>query len=136
MIDPLHCLELNVAKTAFKYSFLDKMDDSIREKVTAYMAEIGCYLDLRAKGQRNPEQKWMTGATVDDYVLGKQRDLKSKQVTRSRGEYAGYVRSCVCAACCCCRRACASRSSASAHCACEQTSPAGTNRWLQCGHRT
>ena len=78
VIDPLHCLELNVAKTAFKYSFLDKMDDSIREKVTAYMAEIGCYLDLRAKGQRNPEQKWMTGATVDDYVLGKQRDLKSK----------------------------------------------------------
>ena len=78
VIDPLHCLELNVAKTAFKYSYLDKMDDTIREKVTSYMADIGCYLDLRAKGQRNPEQKWMTGATVDDYVLGKQRDLKSK----------------------------------------------------------
>ena len=78
VIDPLHCLELNVAKTAFKYSYLDKMNDPIREKVTSYMADIGCYLDLRAKGQRNPEQKWMTGATVDDYVLGKQRDLKSK----------------------------------------------------------
>ena len=78
VIDPLHCLELNVAKTAFKYSFMDKMTDTIREKVTAYLAEIGCYLDLRAKGQRNPEQKWMTGATVDDYVLGKQRDEKSK----------------------------------------------------------
>ena len=78
VIDPLHCLELNVAKTAFKYSFLDKMNDSIREKVTAYLADIGIYLDLRVKGQRNPEQKWMTGATVDDYVLGKQRDMKSK----------------------------------------------------------
>ena len=78
VIDPLHCLELNVAKTAFKYSYMDKMDDAIRERVTAYMAEIGCYLDLRAKGQRNPEQKWMTGATVDDFVLGKDRDPKSK----------------------------------------------------------
>ena len=78
VIDPLHCLELNVAKTAFKYSYMDKMDDTIREHVTSYMAEIGCYLDLRAKGQRNPEQKWMTGATVDDYVLGKERDPKSK----------------------------------------------------------
>ena len=78
VIDPLHCLELNVAKTAFKYSYMDKMNDSIREKVTSYMSDIGIYFDLRAKGQRNPEQKWMTGATVDDYVLGKQRDVKSK----------------------------------------------------------
>ena len=26
---------------------MDKMDDTSREKVTAYMADIGCYLDLR-----------------------------------------------------------------------------------------
>ena len=75
VIDPLHCLQLNVAKTAFKYSFMHQMDDTSRDKVTTYMADIGCYLDLRVKGQRNPEQKWMTGATVDDYVLGKQRVL-------------------------------------------------------------
>eukprot|EP00965_Chrysotila_dentata_P144889 4784741-Pleurochrysis_carterae.AAC.1 len=42
------------------------------------MESIGCYLDLRAKGQRNPEHKFMTGATVDDYVMGRLRDPKSK----------------------------------------------------------
>eukprot|EP00965_Chrysotila_dentata_P216842 6189603-Pleurochrysis_carterae.AAC.2 len=33
---------------------------------------------MRAKGQRNPENKFMTGATVDDYVMGRLRDPKSK----------------------------------------------------------
>eukprot|EP00965_Chrysotila_dentata_P258321 6213183-Pleurochrysis_carterae.AAC.1 len=78
IVDPLHCLELNVAKTGWKYSFGDKMDESSREKATAYMESIGCYFDMRAKGQRNPESKFMTGATVDDYVMGPLRDVKSK----------------------------------------------------------
>eukprot|EP00965_Chrysotila_dentata_P069458 2294946-Pleurochrysis_carterae.AAC.1 len=42
------------------------------------MEAIGCYLDLRTKGQRNPENKFMTGATVDDYVMGRLRDPKSR----------------------------------------------------------
>eukprot|EP00965_Chrysotila_dentata_P020392 675810-Pleurochrysis_carterae.AAC.1 len=33
---------------------------------------------MRAKGQRNPEHKVMTGSTVDEFVLGKLRDAKSK----------------------------------------------------------
>eukprot|EP00965_Chrysotila_dentata_P219920 6191438-Pleurochrysis_carterae.AAC.1 len=42
------------------------------------MESTGCYLDLHAKGQRNPKNKFMTGATVDDYVMGRVRDPKSK----------------------------------------------------------
>eukprot|EP00965_Chrysotila_dentata_P106691 3523951-Pleurochrysis_carterae.AAC.1 len=55
IIDLLHCVQLNVAKTAGKYAFADKMDTRARERTTTYMESIGCYLDLRAKGQRNPE---------------------------------------------------------------------------------
>eukprot|EP00965_Chrysotila_dentata_P096028 3172662-Pleurochrysis_carterae.AAC.1 len=77
IVDLLHCVQLNVAKTARKYSFADKLDERGRERATAYMESIGCYLDLRAKGQRNPENKFMTGATVDDYVMGRLRDPKS-----------------------------------------------------------
>eukprot|EP00965_Chrysotila_dentata_P118746 3926421-Pleurochrysis_carterae.AAC.3 len=77
--DPLlHALQLNIAKVAFKYSFRDMMDDVSRDQTTAYLQSIGICLDLREKGQRNHEQKWMTGATVDDYVLGQERDVKSK----------------------------------------------------------
>eukprot|EP00965_Chrysotila_dentata_P114149 3773855-Pleurochrysis_carterae.AAC.1 len=54
------------------------MDEKARKRATAYMESIGCYLDLRAKGQRNPENKFMTGATVDDYVMGRLRDPKSR----------------------------------------------------------
>eukprot|EP00965_Chrysotila_dentata_P131602 4350480-Pleurochrysis_carterae.AAC.1 len=54
------------------------MDEHARERASEYMESIGCYLDLRVKGQRNPESKFMTGSTVDDYVLGKLRDVKSK----------------------------------------------------------
>eukprot|EP00965_Chrysotila_dentata_P084562 2791303-Pleurochrysis_carterae.AAC.2 len=41
------------------------------------MESIGCNLDLRAKSQRNTENKFMTGATVDDYVMGRLRDPES-----------------------------------------------------------
>eukprot|EP00965_Chrysotila_dentata_P063575 2106370-Pleurochrysis_carterae.AAC.3 len=54
------------------------MDEKARERATAYTESIGCYLDLRAKGQRNPDNKFMTGATVDNYVMGRLRDPKSK----------------------------------------------------------
>eukprot|EP00965_Chrysotila_dentata_P190981 6174239-Pleurochrysis_carterae.AAC.2 len=54
------------------------MDEKARERATAYMESIGCYLDLRTKGQRNPENTFMTGATVDDYVMGRLRDPKPR----------------------------------------------------------
>eukprot|EP00965_Chrysotila_dentata_P077670 2562350-Pleurochrysis_carterae.AAC.3 len=76
--DPMHALELNLAKVAFKYSFRDKMNDVSRDLVTSYLESIDILLDLRVKGQRNNEQKGMTGATMDDYVLGKSRRRKSK----------------------------------------------------------
>eukprot|EP00965_Chrysotila_dentata_P206800 6183754-Pleurochrysis_carterae.AAC.1 len=78
IVDALHCLQLNVAKTAWNHSYVNKMDELARTRASEYMESIGCYLDLRAKGQRNPEHKFMTGATVDDFVLGKLRDVKSK----------------------------------------------------------
>eukprot|EP00965_Chrysotila_dentata_P108873 3596531-Pleurochrysis_carterae.AAC.1 len=68
IVDPLHCLELNCAKVAWKYSFSDKMDDASRERATEYMEAIGCTFDMRVKGKRNPEEKSMSGATVDDYT--------------------------------------------------------------------
>eukprot|EP00965_Chrysotila_dentata_P223465 6193584-Pleurochrysis_carterae.AAC.6 len=55
---------------AWKYSFADKLDERGRERATAYIESVGCYLDLRAKGQCNPENKLLTGATVDVYVMG------------------------------------------------------------------
>eukprot|EP00965_Chrysotila_dentata_P110569 3653267-Pleurochrysis_carterae.AAC.2 len=36
IVDPMHALKLDVCKTAFKYSFMDKVDDVKREKVSAY----------------------------------------------------------------------------------------------------
>eukprot|EP00965_Chrysotila_dentata_P213232 6187513-Pleurochrysis_carterae.AAC.1 len=54
------------------------MDDISREQATAYFKSINIFLDLREKGKRNNEQKWMTASTVDDYMMGKQRDAKSK----------------------------------------------------------
>eukprot|EP00965_Chrysotila_dentata_P113799 3761508-Pleurochrysis_carterae.AAC.1 len=33
---------------------------------------------MRAKGQRNPKNNFMSGASVDNYVMGKLRDAKSK----------------------------------------------------------
>eukprot|EP00965_Chrysotila_dentata_P070052 2313888-Pleurochrysis_carterae.AAC.1 len=81
IVDLLHCVQLNVAKTAWMYTFADKLKPQRkgRERATAYMGSIGCYLDLPAKGQQNPENKFMTnGATVDDYVMGRLRDPKSK----------------------------------------------------------
>eukprot|EP00965_Chrysotila_dentata_P207395 6184072-Pleurochrysis_carterae.AAC.2 len=54
------------------------MNDYSRTQATEYMNSIVCYLDLRSKGERNPESKCMPGSTVDDFVLGKFRDVKAK----------------------------------------------------------
>lgn len=78
IVDPMHALELNVCKTAFKYSFLDKVNDVQREQVSAYFESMCIYFDIHAKGKRNPEQKWMSAADVDDYILGSLRCEKSK----------------------------------------------------------
>eukprot|EP00965_Chrysotila_dentata_P040232 1335619-Pleurochrysis_carterae.AAC.1 len=69
VVDPLHCLELNCAKTAWKYSYQDQMDEVSREQATEYMASIDCIFNMRVESQRNPEHKFMSGATVDDYVM-------------------------------------------------------------------
>eukprot|EP00965_Chrysotila_dentata_P052418 1738824-Pleurochrysis_carterae.AAC.1 len=78
IVDMLHCIQLNIAKSAWKYSSADNLDEAGRKQATAYMESIDCYLDLRAKGQRNPEHKFMLGSTVDNYVMGRTRNPKSK----------------------------------------------------------
>eukprot|EP00965_Chrysotila_dentata_P141682 4682425-Pleurochrysis_carterae.AAC.1 len=40
IVDALHCLQLNVAKTAWKYSFGNKMDEHARERASEYMESI------------------------------------------------------------------------------------------------
>ena len=70
IVDPMHAFELNVVKTAFKYSFGDRMDEEQRTDVAGYLDEIDLPLDIRVKGKRNPEQKWFTASAVDDFFLG------------------------------------------------------------------
>eukprot|EP00965_Chrysotila_dentata_P110688 3657377-Pleurochrysis_carterae.AAC.1 len=64
IVDALHCLQLNIAKTAWKYSYSNKIDEYARSRASEYMESIGCYFDMRAKGQRNPEHKFMPGSTL------------------------------------------------------------------------
>eukprot|EP00965_Chrysotila_dentata_P131450 4345318-Pleurochrysis_carterae.AAC.3 len=70
IVDPMHCLELNLAKTAWKYSIGDRMLDHHRERVAAYLSKIKCPLDIRNKGTRSPENKWFSAAIVDKFVSG------------------------------------------------------------------
>ena len=70
IIDPLHALLLNLPKTAWKYAFGDRMDADQRERAAAYLTSIGCHLDLREKGKRDPQQKWFSGSQWDEFVLG------------------------------------------------------------------
>ena len=58
IIDGMHDLNLNLPKTGFKYSFMDRMDEPQRTRFSRYLNSIGCQLDVRAKGKRNPEEKW------------------------------------------------------------------------------
>ena len=78
IIDPMHCLELNVMKTLWKYSFGDRMTDADRELVAEYLSSIGLHLDIRAKGKRDPGQKWFSAAQADEFVLGADHFSKSK----------------------------------------------------------
>ena len=78
IIDPLHALNLNVAKTIWKYTFGDRMTEPQRVRAARYLNSIGVPLDVRAKGKRNPDQKWFSSSQFDEYVLGKEQHSKSK----------------------------------------------------------
>jgi hypothetical protein len=78
IVDPMHCLELNLMKTLWKYSFGDRMTDSDRELVAQYLSSIGLHLDIRNKGQRDPGQKWFSATQADEFVLGSDHFKKSK----------------------------------------------------------
>ena len=51
IVDPMHGLELNVAKTGWKYTIGDRMLEPHRERVAEYLNEIDCPLDVREKRQ-------------------------------------------------------------------------------------
>jgi hypothetical protein len=78
IVDPMHCLELNLMKTLWKYSFGDRMTDGDRELVAEYLSSIDLHLDIRAKGKRDPQQKWFSAAQADEFVLGDSHYSKSK----------------------------------------------------------
>ena len=62
IVDPLHCLMLNLPKVIWKYCFGDRMTNEQRELVAEYLAVIGCPLDVRAKGDgRDANKKWFSG---------------------------------------------------------------------------
>ena len=71
IIDPLHALCLNLPKTFWKYAFGDRMVNEQRELVADYLLEIGCPLDIRAKGDgRDANRKWFSGAVFQQFVEG------------------------------------------------------------------
>ena len=71
IIDPLHCLFLNLPKTLWKHCFGDRMTNGQREEVAQYLSEIGCSLDIRAKGDgRDADRKWFAGAILQRFVEG------------------------------------------------------------------
>ena len=72
IVDLLHALNLNVAKTAWKYSYGDRMLEKQRLQAARHLNSIGIPLDVRAKGKRNPEQKWFSSSQFDGFVLGRE----------------------------------------------------------------
>ena len=78
IVDLLHALNLNVAKTAWKYSYGDRMLEKQRLQAARHLNAIGIPLDVRAKGKRNPDQKWFSSAQFDEFVLGTALHAKSK----------------------------------------------------------
>jgi hypothetical protein len=54
------------------------MTDADREMVAEYLELIGLHLDIRAKGKRDPGQKWFSAAQADEFVLGDSHYKKSK----------------------------------------------------------
>ena len=62
IVDPLHCLMLNLNKVIWKYCWGDRMTNEQRELVAEYLTKIGCPLDVRAKGDgRDANKKWFSG---------------------------------------------------------------------------
>ena len=71
IIDPLHCLLLNLPKIAWKYTFGDRMTNEQRELVAEYLTLIGCPLDVRNKQDgRDANRKWFTGESFQRFVEG------------------------------------------------------------------
>ena len=71
IIDPLHCLMLNLPKVIWKYSFGDRMTNDQRELVAQYLTDIGLPLDVRNKNDgRDANKKWFSGADFQKFVEG------------------------------------------------------------------
>ena len=71
IIDPLHCLLLNLPKVAWKYVFGDRMTNEQRELVAEYLASIECPLDVRDKKDgRDANRKWFSGEVLQRFVEG------------------------------------------------------------------
>eukprot|EP00965_Chrysotila_dentata_P070301 2322665-Pleurochrysis_carterae.AAC.1 len=75
----MHSLELNLAKTAWKHSFGNRMLPHHRERVPKYMNIIGCPLDIRKKLKRDnsSQMKRCTASAFDDFVCGNCHRSKS-----------------------------------------------------------
>ena len=88
IIDPMHCLELNLMKTLWKYSFGDRTSDGDRDLVAEYLTSIDLHLGIRAKGKRDPGQKWFSSTQCDEFVLGVSHFSKSKSPGLVKNVYA------------------------------------------------
>ena len=74
LIDPLHCLMLNLPKVIWKYCWGDRMTHEQRELVAEYLVAIGCPLDVRAKGDgRDANNKWFSGEAFAWFCEGNER---------------------------------------------------------------
>ena len=75
ILDILHAESLNLAKTGFKYSWLDGILDDQREELAALSIEGGWACDFRKKakdgGQREADKKWMKASQVNVFFDGK-----------------------------------------------------------------
>ena len=71
IIDPLHCLMLNLPKVIWKYCFGDRMTNDQRELVAEYLTSIDLPLDVRNKNDgRDANKKWFSGADFQKFVEG------------------------------------------------------------------
>ena len=64
------------------------MSDGDRELVAEYLTEIGLHLDIRAKGKRDPGQKWFSSTQCDEFILGFAHFSKSKSPGLVQNVYA------------------------------------------------
>ena len=89
IIDPMHALELNVGKVAWKWSFTNQMDDKGRDRTASFLSSIGLPIDLREKGKRERQMKWFSASSFDDFVLGKEHSSTSKSKSPRRQHLGG-----------------------------------------------